>query len=380
MRSYIQTGSAARYKSGSEDGAHRHDMLSSAPESVGANPRHESPQSRSLLQMRNALDGGPRVQSQLALQRALNLGGAKPAQAGAPGVSKRKKPLQRKPNATGLPDRLKAGVVQLSGLSMDDVRVHYNSAKPAQLQALAYAQGTDIHVAAGQEQHLPHEAWHVVQQKQGRVKPTLQLKGVAINDDTALEREADLMGAQADRNRGGSLRASARSGAREHAASSFAARSSLLQRALPVDEIKVSGEREIAEGDIVWGGVEIVGVQDQDAWRQLVNREIVRQARSWNRGIQRFSFLTEAPERIRRRPDTSSTTLLERIVTSVDYNPALPQARIISCGSGNLPPPPEIKEDGQGAWEPLEGEWGPFQSASQGASNFDDFDVVWPGS
>jgi hypothetical protein len=26
----------------------------------------------------------------------------------------------------------------------------------------------------GQEQHLPHEAWHVVQQKQGRVKPTGQ--------------------------------------------------------------------------------------------------------------------------------------------------------------------------------------------------------------
>jgi len=31
----------------------------------------------------------------------------------------------------------------------------------------------------------------------GRVKPTLQLKGVATNDDTALEREADRMGARA---------------------------------------------------------------------------------------------------------------------------------------------------------------------------------------
>jgi hypothetical protein len=37
----------------------------------------------------------------------------------------------------------------------------------------------------------------VVQQKQGRVKPTLQLKGVAINDDSGLEREAHRMGAQA---------------------------------------------------------------------------------------------------------------------------------------------------------------------------------------
>ncbi|MCG8420925.1 MAG: hypothetical protein MJE77_23640 [Proteobacteria bacterium] len=45
-------------------------------------------------------------------------------------------------NKAGLPDRLKAGVERLSGLSMDDVRVHYNSSKAAPLQALAYTQGT----------------------------------------------------------------------------------------------------------------------------------------------------------------------------------------------------------------------------------------------
>ena len=104
-------------------------------------------------------------------------------------------PLQLKPNNTGLPDNLKAGVEALSGYSMDDVKVHYNSGKPAQLQALAYAQGTDIHIAPGQEQHLPHEAWHVVQQKQGRVKATMQMMGgVEVNDDEGLEREADRMG------------------------------------------------------------------------------------------------------------------------------------------------------------------------------------------
>lgn len=103
-----------------------------------------------------------------------------------------------KPNNTGLPDNLKSGIESLSGMSMDSVRVHYNSAQPAQLNALAYAQGTDIHVAPGQEQHLPHEAWHVVQQAQGRVQPTMQMKeGVPINDDQGLEREADVMGARA---------------------------------------------------------------------------------------------------------------------------------------------------------------------------------------
>jgi hypothetical protein len=103
-----------------------------------------------------------------------------------------------RPNQTGMPDNLKAGVEALSGIAMDDVKVHYNSDKPAQLQALAYAQGTDIHIAPGQEKHLPHEAWHVVQQKQGRVRPTMQMKGgVAVNDDKGLEREADVMGGEA---------------------------------------------------------------------------------------------------------------------------------------------------------------------------------------
>lgn len=46
--------------------------------------------------------------------------------------------LQMKPNNTGLPDNLKAGVENLSGYSLDDVKVHYNSSQPATVQALAY--------------------------------------------------------------------------------------------------------------------------------------------------------------------------------------------------------------------------------------------------
>ena len=102
-----------------------------------------------------------------------------------------------KENTTGLSDTLKAGIETLSGLSMDDVQVHYNSPQPAQVQALAYTQGTDIHVGPGQEKYLPHEAWHAVQQKQGRVQPTMQAKGMVMNDDEGLEREADVMGGRA---------------------------------------------------------------------------------------------------------------------------------------------------------------------------------------
>jgi Domain of unknown function (DUF4157) len=96
-----------------------------------------------------------------------------------------------------LPDRLKKGIEALSGISMDDVKVHYNSLKPRQIGALAYTQGTDIYLAPGQEQHLSHEAWHVVQQKQGRVSPTMQAKGIGVNDDRGLEQEATTMGSKA---------------------------------------------------------------------------------------------------------------------------------------------------------------------------------------
>lgn len=107
-------------------------------------------------------------------------------------------PIQTKSDAGQLPSNLKSGVEQLSGQDMSDVNVHKNSDKPAQLNAHAYAQGSDIHLGPGQEKHLPHEAWHVAQQKQGRVEPTKQLKSkILINDDKGLENEADVMGQKA---------------------------------------------------------------------------------------------------------------------------------------------------------------------------------------
>ena len=115
-------------------------------------------------------------------------------------------PKQPSHNNTGLPDYLKTNMESMSGISLADVKVHFNSSKPAQLHAHAYAQGTDIHVAPGQEKHLPHEAWHVVQQKQGRVQATTQLRQtttplqneIPINDDAILEKEADVMGEYAN--------------------------------------------------------------------------------------------------------------------------------------------------------------------------------------
>jgi hypothetical protein len=102
-------------------------------------------------------------------------------------------------NKTGMPDNLKSGLENLSGYDLSHVRVHFNSPQPAQLNALAYAQGSDIHLGPGQDKHLPHEGWHIVQQMQGRVQPTTQLKGnkVPVNTDKKLENEANMMGKKA---------------------------------------------------------------------------------------------------------------------------------------------------------------------------------------
>lgn len=154
------------------------------------------------------LVAGPRQSGLTALSSTLN---ARPAVArltalsaevnARPAVSQQAAWESAGPRAsdqTGLPPKLRAGVESLSGVSMDGVRVHRNSSKPAQMRAHAFAQGREIHIAPGQDRHLPHEAWHVVQQAQGRVRPSRQMMGnVQVNDEARLESEATTMGARA---------------------------------------------------------------------------------------------------------------------------------------------------------------------------------------
>lgn len=143
--------------------------------------REKSAQLKSIQQM---ADESPKIQKNQIIQQKVD----------NQQINKANSPV----NKTGLPNQLKSGIENLSGQTMDDVKVHRNSSIPAQLNAHAFAQGSNIHLAAGQEKHLPHEAWHVVQQKQGRVKPTIKINGgVAINDNKQLENEADAMGAKA---------------------------------------------------------------------------------------------------------------------------------------------------------------------------------------
>ncbi|MBQ4851959.1 DUF4157 domain-containing protein [Pseudoalteromonas sp. MMG012] len=104
-----------------------------------------------------------------------------------------------RPHTQGLPPRLKRGMEKLTGVNLANVQVHYNSPKPALVQAHAYAQGKDIYLSPGQEKHLPHELGHIAQQALGMVKPTTEVNGVAVNDDPALEQQATDWGEMAVR-------------------------------------------------------------------------------------------------------------------------------------------------------------------------------------
>ena len=99
--------------------------------------------------------------------------------------------IEKRDNITGIPVQMKAYAENLYGSSLDNVRVHYHSEKPSQFNALGYTQGTNVYLGPGQEKHLMHELCHVIQQKKGIVKPTSIEGGHAINDSRILEKEAE---------------------------------------------------------------------------------------------------------------------------------------------------------------------------------------------
>jgi len=156
----------------------------------------ESIQGKGIVQ-RSELEDEDLVQSKPAVQREIDdeeeiQGKFQPSSL----------PAQKKENQTGLPDHVKDRVESSFNTDFSDVRVHADSGKATQVGALAYTQGSDIHFAPGQfspdsgsgRQLLGHELTHVVQQRQGRVRPTTEVNGMPVNDSAALEREADIQG------------------------------------------------------------------------------------------------------------------------------------------------------------------------------------------
>ncbi|MFC1750730.1 DUF4157 domain-containing protein [Pseudomonadota bacterium] len=196
-----QTGSAAQNPALLKQSGDQLGVVDNRSESVAQREMidvmHNSPQAERTAQLMGMMQNSPHHHAEQN-RKASMLGGTAPRQEiGEEDVKMKAEPVQRKENKTGLPDNLKSGMENLSGMSMDHVNVHYNSSKPAAVQAHAFAQGSDIHLASGQEKHLPHELGHVVQQAQGQVKPTTSVGGMEVNDSPGLEKEADVLGGRA---------------------------------------------------------------------------------------------------------------------------------------------------------------------------------------
>jgi Domain of unknown function (DUF4157) len=111
---------------------------------------------------------------------------------------------QNKINGTSLPIKVQKRMGRAFNTDFSNVRIQVGQ-QAASLGALAYTQGNNIYFAPGQynpysrkgQKLLGHELAHVVQQRQGRVKATIQAKGFNINNNSYLEREAVELGKKA---------------------------------------------------------------------------------------------------------------------------------------------------------------------------------------
>lgn len=115
------------------------------------------------------------------------------------------------PNRTGISTPVLRSMERGLGRDLSAIRVHPESGEATRLGAQAFTRGNDIHVAPGRfaphtesgRALIGHELAHVVQQANGRVRPTTKVAGVPVNDDPGLEREADAVGARLARESGG---------------------------------------------------------------------------------------------------------------------------------------------------------------------------------
>lgn len=112
-------------------------------------------------------------------------------------------PVVQRKQHEDIPEDLRANIEGFFNQDFFDVAIQKNSQEAVGLHARAFARGNSIHFAPGEfnpqteqgKNLIGHEFAHVAQQRRGVVRPTSVLaKGLAVNDDSRLESEADQLG------------------------------------------------------------------------------------------------------------------------------------------------------------------------------------------
>lgn len=100
--------------------------------------------------------------------------------------------IKKTSNQTNIPISIKSELEESSGVSLDNVRVKYNSSLPKSVGALATTKGTNIDIAPNQEKHLKHELGHAIDYLAGgNQQQTMKYSGEAIDSSQASEKRAD---------------------------------------------------------------------------------------------------------------------------------------------------------------------------------------------
>lgn len=100
-------------------------------------------------------------------------------------------------NRTGLPEAAKSGIELLSGISMDDVRVHYNSERAADLASRPRAECRHPCRTRPGAARLPRSLARCSAGSGAYHAHEADKRGAPVNEDESLEHDADVMGARA---------------------------------------------------------------------------------------------------------------------------------------------------------------------------------------
>jgi hypothetical protein len=197
-----------------------------------------------------------------------------------------------------IPENIKNEMEYSFNSDFSDVVLKDNSTDAKNLNAIAFAQGNEIHFASSFNPHsnqskeiLGHELAHVVQQRSGIVNATHQEQGFNINDNHALENEADTAGKKAAN--GEKTMLSTQNSQSNHKTSQKKSSIQLLREPVPSSAIilEVNASTEIILQELINTAAQTKPRQyDTVNWRQIFFPMIESQIRGRQLGAISHSF------------------------------------------------------------------------------------------